>query len=59
MNEQDQTKVAYEDGPKEVNTEPKMPWPDVMPGNKMPNVNRFQKKGKHAHNSHNRHSEYR
>jgi hypothetical protein len=59
MNERDQTRVAYEDGPKEVNEAKKMPWPDVFPGNKMPNVNRFQKKVKHSTNGNSRHKEYR
>lgn len=58
-NELDQSKVAYGNGPKEVNTSPKMPWPDQFPGNKMPNVNRFQKKPKSSSKGFTRHTEYR
>ena len=62
-NEFDQSKVAYEDGPKEVNTQPRMPNSEKQTGkgNKMPQDEKSitVKKSMKHYESHSRHKEHR
>lgn len=45
-NEYDQSKVAYETEPKEKNVDRTIPgWEKQFPGDKMPQENKWQKKG--------------
>ena len=46
MNEYDQSKVAYENGPKEVPTGKGLPDSKQFPGNKMPQVNKTSSKNR-------------
>lgn len=60
-NEHDQSKVAYETGPKEVNTNRAMPNSEKQfgNGNKMPQDGAMPKKAKHHAMHSGRHKEHR